>query len=517
MPQDTELVVCHYHWRTGGVRRVVEHSLPALLKHPAAENIRRVILLSGEPPPHAWLHSLRCACHPITIEPASSPNLGYISELKYLPNINNLSNFLQQIIHRNTRAVWTQNPSLARNPYFLRALIEACSQNAVPLIFHHHDFWCDNRWQRWQEIKKIGQISLQSLAQTLFTPYAIHACITSSDTNLLSKSLSKRVFWLPNPFLNKKALAEALEPHQLSLARKYLIQASGQNNPSSANNIWLLPSRVLRRKNVLEALLLLKHFTTNGFILIPDVAGSGDEQHYWQALQSLAKSSSLPLRLLPSSKPDSPPFWSFMATADVLALPSLIEGFGLAFLEAAALQKPLLCRKLHNVEPDLQNFGLSYPNSYEDIWIEFSGKFAERELQRQEQLWIEWTAKIPREFHPFLSIPPARKAIENGSIAFSRLTFTGQLELVRRSAPPFHTSLPSKLTPPHWSKEPTELCDSHFANKFWMHVSNFFDTISEPHTQDCAWIAQQDIARDKLCDKNLYPLLWTTEFSVADS
>ena len=71
-----ELCVLHYHFRPGGVRRVIEMGLPALAR---AAGIARVVLAAGEAPPADWRELMERALHPCAVEWCVEPAFGYWS------------------------------------------------------------------------------------------------------------------------------------------------------------------------------------------------------------------------------------------------------------------------------------------------------------------------------------------------------------------------------------------------------------------------------------------------------
>ena len=85
-----------------------------------------------------------------------------------------------------------------------------------------------------------------------------------------------------------------------------------------------------------------------------------------------------------------------MAASETVLLTSIQGGFGLPVLEAAAAGRPLIARRLPNVEPDLGKFGFRFPQSYDEIHIA-SGLFDWiAEVHRQTDLFRQWLRQMPR-------------------------------------------------------------------------------------------------------------------------
>src|SRR5438552_13580691 len=74
------------------------------------------------------------------------------------------------------------------------------SAQGIPLVAHHHDWWFDNRWLRWLEMRRAGFRTLRSAAGTIF-PSASglrHVAINQADAGILSRHFAQRAAWLPN-------------------------------------------------------------------------------------------------------------------------------------------------------------------------------------------------------------------------------------------------------------------------------------------------------------------------------
>ena len=116
--------------------------------------------------------------------------------------------------------------------------------------------------------------------------------------------------------------------------------------------------------------------------------------------------------------------------SEVMLLTSAQEGFGLPYLEAAAFEKPLIARHLPNVVPDLLELGFSFPHLYEEILIAPNLLDLKRERGRQQRLWREWKAAMPSLCRRLARRPVLLNLSPGEPLPFSRLTLTGQLEVL---------------------------------------------------------------------------------------
>ncbi|MCC6231655.1 MAG: hypothetical protein IT580_03380, partial [Verrucomicrobiales bacterium] len=163
------LLVFHHHYRPGGVRRVIELGLPGIVGR-AGLSIDTVWLVGGEAPEAAWLERLQSALRPVQVEVRVDAALGYASEQRSrspraTADVRRVVERLAQELSGREVVVWGHNPSLARNAPATRAWVRAGERYGWRLVFHHHDWWFDNRWQRWPELKRAGLGTLADAAR----------------------------------------------------------------------------------------------------------------------------------------------------------------------------------------------------------------------------------------------------------------------------------------------------------------------------------------------------------------
>jgi glycosyltransferase involved in cell wall biosynthesis len=212
-------------------------------------------------------------------------------------------------------------------------------------------------------MRRAGFRNLAEVARTVFAgaPTIRHVLINRADTRL-SQTHLRRAAWLPN----------LTEPHssppvgRVRAARRWIEARLGVAAP-----IWLLPCRVLRRKNIAEALLLMRWLRPEAWLVTTAGVSSADEMDYAERLTDTARRHRWPLRLgvLRHGHPDRPGMAECSAASEVVLLTSIQEGFGLPYLEAAAAGRPLIARRLPNIAPDLRLFGFRFPQSYDEVRV----------------------------------------------------------------------------------------------------------------------------------------------------
>lgn len=497
MDQDPprELVALHYHLRPGGVRRVMELLLPALAPH-----FDRVTLLTGEAPGDSWTGALAASVPGLRV--AVHPALNY-----FIPGEKNPLAVRREIRRALTREagpqslIWAHNLALGRNLLLADEVAAHSAATGARLLSHHHDFWCDQRWARWPEMRASGFRSLARVAQAVFASGArvVHAGINSADAGLLARHLPATA-WLPNPIdLSPPPDAEAVAG-----ARAWLTAQLGDSSP-----VWLSPTRLLRRKNLAEAILLTRWLNPSGWLVTTGGASSPAEIGYFRRLDAACRNGGWRVRLGLLESVPHPALPALMRAADALVMTSVQEGFGFPYLEGAGLGCRTLARRLPNVQPDLETFGLSLPGLYHEVMIPPGVFDAEREVARQKALLGRWLHHLPRSSR-LLAGPPPLIASPKKPVAFSRLSLEAQLEVL--ALPPAESlrmcrranaeTLRASMAPPARRPPGTFLSPSECANRL---LALRFDKPSPTPTEASA--TQFGFLRERTASLFLFPLL----------
>lgn len=428
------LIIVHHHLRPGGVRRVIELAAPAVADAlPAAAG--EIVLATGEAPDATWWRGFAQRLAPRAVSFVVAPALGYLAEQSAgtRTRARRLARFTAALLHDATPAncvVWCHNPGLGRNPLLNRVLAAACSARGVPLVFHHHDWWFDNRWRRWPEMRRSGFRTLAAVAEAILpgAPNVRHAAINQPDAGLLRAGFGRRSAWLPNP----ADAAPRPAPTRVRRARAWLTELLGDDAP-----VWIVPCRLLRRKNLAESLLLTRWLRPEAWLVTTGGLSSADEEPYARTLATAARAAGWRLRLsvLANGEAGKPTVAELLAASEAVLLTSIQEGFGLPYLEAAAAGRPLLARALPNIAPDLARFGFRFPQLYDELLIDPGLLDATAERTRQRRRFAAWRRELPRPCRPLAAPPPLlADAAWSHPVPFSRLTLAGQLEVLRHSA-----------------------------------------------------------------------------------
>lgn len=424
----SRLVVVHYHLRPGGVRRVIELALPAIAR--SAPTLREITLAVGEADDPAWVENLRRNLGKVTLRLRIEPSFRYIAEQRSSAESlrTRLASAVESLLS-DAGAVWIHNPALGRNPMLADVLASEAARRDLPVVFHHHDFWFENRWARWPEMRAFGYSTLSAVARVCFPvrPGSVHATINRLDHSTLRCEIGKRAIWLPNPVFR----AETPPSGKVHAAREWLTQELGDAGP-----VWLCPTRLLRRKNLAEALLLTRWLRPEAWMVSTAAVSSESERSYARRLVNAAKKNGWRARfsILADAGKDAPGMEELKAASEVILLTSIQEGFGLPYVEAVAAGRPLLARRLPNVAPDLRKWGFRLPHTYAEVWIDPQCIDLRCERERQAELWRQWRFRLPASCRGLVDRPlPGAGPGADQPVAFSRLTLAAQIEILSQS------------------------------------------------------------------------------------
>jgi hypothetical protein len=516
-------IVLHYHLRPGGIRRVIELAMPHLCQR--LGHVKRVIVACGEAHDAEWKKLFASLLHPIPVSFFVKRAFGYFAEQK-LPAAKfrvavaaSLKRLLDELTEERA-VVWAHNLGVGRNLILADELAQACDRRDIPLISHHHDLWFDNRWLRWKDIRAAGFRSLAEAGRTIFPglPVVRHAAINSADANVLRRHFGGQSACLPNPANKKNEASRRGERN----ARRWLGKKIGAATP-----IWILPCRLLRRKNIAEALLLTRWLRPEAWLVTTGGASSRDELAYEKKLAAAARKHGWRLRLgiLADGENEKPSVPELMAASECVLLTSVQEGFGLPYLEAASARRPLIARRLPNIAPDLARFGFQFTEYYEDILVR-PGLFNwTQERIRQKKKFLRWRKQLPRAVRKFAVLPPILSAAKPPrGFPFSQLTLDAQLEVLRQPAAiswklcaPLNPFLQTwrrriaqkKLAAPRWPKTADRFLSGRaYAEKFARLL------LSRPprrQKKNVGASVQKEFIEVKLGEGNRHPLLWDSD------
>jgi glycosyltransferase involved in cell wall biosynthesis len=274
-----------------------------------------------------------------------------------------------------TSLFWTHNPTLGKNALLTAGLMLAAQKAEAAgfphrFFYHIHDFAeCGRLWNLVNLRRCWGGGGMED-----FYPVANnvgYAILNSADSLRLAQAgiPKDRIFHLPNAVTSiraeKKKSKEsiALELQRYAHNRGYRFEPERQ--------WWTLPIRLIRRKNVVEALLLAATTEDPVQLLVTLDANSEPERPYAEAVKDLFRKHNHAAvvgfghELVGSAFS----FDDLLLSSDVVVTTSLLEGFGFTFLEGANRGIPLLGRNLNELTSDFAAAGFPEDSLYEQFLV----------------------------------------------------------------------------------------------------------------------------------------------------
>ncbi|MDB6131885.1 MAG: glycosyltransferase, family [Verrucomicrobiales bacterium] len=369
--EPVRLLVFHYHDRPGGVREVIGRGLPLLMER--LDGVGEVVFLMGELRDAGWREALsgrlKKQSPSVTVRWVEDREWGYAHQgFRSLSadSVQRLRDWLHPSQTLRQAVLWAHNLSVGRNIPLLRALPRLCEDAGAELWLHHHDWWWDGRWQRWRDWRAAEVASLEeALAATVpVGPHLKHYAINLADLPFLQAAAGEAARWVGNPLPAFRPPEEA----EVGEARRWLAARTGERP------VWLAPVRALRRKNLAEALLLTRRLAPDT-CLVTTGGSSAEEAAGWNRLRTAAAAQGWPLvpQVLAGMETAAPSVPALMAASEAVVITSLQEGFGLPWLEAAALGKPVVSRHLPDAADNLAALGCRLPGAYHSLPVPAEG------------------------------------------------------------------------------------------------------------------------------------------------
>jgi len=338
-----DIVIFHYHVRSGGVTSVILLSIRAIVAE--LPEVRRIRLVVGEEPDaklRAVLTSIASQAGAPRVEIETAPEIRYtLSGQEALPDPARLARLLTE--RWGGALWWVHNYHLGKNPPFTQALLSIAGERSEQrILFHIHDLPEAGRFENLKELHRSVTLPLYPAL-----PNVRYLVINEQDRRLLVEAglPGEIVFLLHNP-VSSQPLPE-VDSHQI---RRRLAGRFGSEFPgfSADSPILLYPVRTIRRKNVLEAGLLaaLSPDTPNLIVTLPGI--SPKELGYSRAVEERFRSGivkglwGIGDRLAEAGLD----FPTLAASADRLVSTSVQEGFGYLFVDSLHWRRPLVARRL---------------------------------------------------------------------------------------------------------------------------------------------------------------------------
>ncbi|SMC26800.1 Glycosyltransferase involved in cell wall bisynthesis [Desulfacinum hydrothermale DSM 13146] len=233
------------------------------------------------------------------------------------------------------------------------ALAEVISENQMPTIAHHHEFyWEQSRYT----LNAVGD--LLSMAFPPHLPTIQHVVINSAAQEALAHRMGISAFIIPN-------VLDFAHPPSPNPEKGRMLREKIGLDPE--DKIVLQPSRVIRRKGIEHAMEVVKALKDPRYKLVITHEAGTEDKDYAQWLKLQAREHGVDVRYLGTHVVDpwaevAPPndhfsLFDLYPHADLITYPSLYEGFGNAFLEALYFRKPLVVNRYSTFIRDIEPLG----------------------------------------------------------------------------------------------------------------------------------------------------------------
>ncbi len=231
------------------------------------------------------------------------------------------------------------------------AISEFISENEIPAILHHHDFY----WERDRfAINAVGDYIRMAFPPNLANMK--HVVINSAAQEELALRTGITSEIIPN-------VIDFAHPPVIDKRRSEQLREEIGLKPDDI--VLLQPTRIVQRKGIEHAIELIEelHDTRYKLVISHEAGDEGFEYKEW--LERHAKKHNVDLIILKTKIADPLntatnghcrySLWDIYPHADLITYPSLYEGFGNAFLEAIYFKKPILVNRysifVRDIEP----------------------------------------------------------------------------------------------------------------------------------------------------------------------
>ena len=288
----------------------------------------------------------------------------------------NASNLVSQIqeISKDADVIIIENPTIGILPKATLAFKEFSERNPnKKIIYRIHDL-IDDRPYLFEEFKKIFD-NFDDIYPT--SDNVSFLTLTSFDKRRLIKKGLKNVNVLPNSVV----VSDLYTNPEKSLNLRKLFEREKIVN--SNEKILTYPVRVLKRKNIEEAMLLTKILNEEGenYRLIVSISLDDD---YKKEIEILAKDYNIQCSIgkvskyISFDKKDRFTIADLYSVSDLVISTSTREGFGFAFIEPWLTGTPVIGRKLPYITEDFEVNGIDLNHLYGNDIIHNSDDPCER-------------------------------------------------------------------------------------------------------------------------------------------
>ena len=388
------IAIIHHHLHPGGVTRIIESQVNALRNVVSDIQLTIVTGDTGQPL-HATGNDIQIIEEEIFRYLAAD-----ISKVQALSAFQKITKHLKIITGQND-ILHLHNLNLGKNPLLTLAVCRMAG-HGMKIVNHCHDF-AEDRPDNYSFLKSIIEGYFQEkLPEILYPPYDNYhyVVLTSGDYKRLAGYgiNPERISLLPNPVAfclkENERIPQDVVKEKLDIGRDL--------------KICLYPVRAIHRKNIGEFILLSVLFRNQASWLITQPPQNPVEKPEYDRWKKFCSMHHIPVLFEAGKAID---IHELMPAADLCISTSMMEGFGLAFMEPWLAGIPVIGRDIEHCTADLKRNGIQFPLLYDRFIVSFNGEKTDfKDLdQKQQQQIIQDVLHIPgkgkeiAEFNPFLN------------------------------------------------------------------------------------------------------------------
>lgn len=367
-----KIIIGHYHLNPGGVTKIIQSQLSGFSN---IKDLEVVVICDGQGFENINL--------PENASGLAYPKLGYMpdygNEMTLFQTVNEILKFFKTTADKED-IIHFHNIGLGKNAAVTYALY-LLAKEGYNVINHAHDFPEDrpNNFKYLEDalsclgITDIGTVMYPQIDNYIF------GVLNSFDKNRLLEIgvPDKRIQLWANPVSTPSIPSDLSKEDAKSKVEKALGLDEGKMLVS-------YPVRVIRRKNIGEFILLTSLFSdvANFVVTLPPL--NPVEKEIYDQWVSFCKENNINLTFEAGMKVE---FEWIMKGADVCFTTSIMEGFGMVFVEPWLWGTPVAGRNIPAVLPDLKKMGITYPLIYDKVNIEKEGQLIDfPTLDLEEQM-----------------------------------------------------------------------------------------------------------------------------------
>jgi glycosyltransferase involved in cell wall biosynthesis len=397
------IAIIHYHLYPGGVTRVIESQVGAL-----ADFVDRDSLTVYAGDIHGWDNLY-----------GNSISVKEETVFQYLPEktpAEKIQEDFQEImlclqkIARGNDILHVHNLNLGKNP-LLTLAVYRMAREGIRIVNHCHDF-AEDRPGNYAFLQSvIRDVFHENLHEVLYPSFEnVHSIVlTSKDYERLTRYgiVENRISLLPNP----------VSLHRKGSDRIPKETVKEQLGIDPVLPVCIYPVRAIHRKNIGEFILLSVLFRKSSWLITQPPRNPVEKPEY-ESWKKFCRDQSIAVIFEAGNRVE---LQDLLPASDYCVTTSVMEGFGLAYLEPWLESIPVIGRNIEYCTVDLKRNGFRFPLLYDRFIVSFKGEkkdFKDLDQQQQQQVIQEIITLPAREdeirvLNPFLEdfLKPADRDI----------------------------------------------------------------------------------------------------------